>query len=204
MTSLANPPQIKINLPEFHGKSIEEWLQFVGAMRVEFLRNPTAYPDEGAKSGLAMSLFRGDAMLWLNTLTDTQLGSYMGSYTVFTSAVRAQWGMPDAQLIVKGRSEFGALKYNKKNPEEFFATASIQFNLQGVHTGVSRCQAVWPKLPQKVKDTLVNRDLLNPSWDELRSIAIQVSLMEPDQTPATKPKCKTCGKRHHGACRSKN
>lgn len=205
---MSTEPQTQTNersLPEFHGETIEQWLELVGALRVEFLRNPKAYPSDAEKVGLALSRFRGQALVWLNTHSDKDIATWAGSYTVFQEKLRGQWGLTDTTLIVRGRQRLDELRFDIRSPETFFQEATICFNWQGIHSDSSRLQGVWHKMPPQVKDMLVARNSMHPSWETLRLIASQVALIQPTASQkGKKPKCKTCGKKHDGECRSKN
>lgn len=204
MTTHVELPTVKISLQEFHGTSPEECSEFLGTMRIEFLRNPSAYPTDGEKVGLAMSLFRGDALQWLNTKTDENLQTFMGSLQVFLTNVRAQFGLGDDLLKLTSRVSFDNLPFSKSDPVAFFAQARTHLAMMGIHSDVSLVAAIWHKLPQQVKDMLVARDLPNPSWASLRDVSVAVCASNQTTKKGKKPKCAHCGKKHSGECRAKN
>lgn len=205
MTTPVNTPAVKVSLPEFHGVDSDEWSEFVGAFRIELLRNPTAYPTDTEKVTMAMSLFRGEALQWLNTKTDDDLGSYAGSWGVFMRAVRDQFGLGDEALKQVHRTALDALQYSHKDPLSFFATARTHMAMMGVNADVSMVANVWHKIPTKAKEVLVARGTYSPSWVVLREVcAVTATLSQPSSKKGKKPKCAHCGKNHGGECRSKN
>lgn len=207
MTTSAPPqtlPQLKVSLQEFHGASVEEWSEFVGSCRIEFLRNPSAYPTDGEKVAMALSLFRGDALRWINTKSDAQLGSYLGSWGVFMTALQTQFGVGDDLLKGRSRQTLEGLVYNPRDPVPFFADARTNLDMMGMTSDASSVNAVWHRIPNNVKESLVARGTPFPSWLQLRSAAIAMSTIMPPANKGRKPKCAKCGKRHPGECRSKN
>lgn len=204
MTTPVTIPSAKVSLPEYHGLDTEEWSRFIGSFRIETLRNPTAYPTDGEKVAMAMSLFRGDALLWLNTKTDVELQTFLGSWHVFATNVRSQFGLSDNLLKQVARTTLESLPYNSKDPVAFFATARTHLAMMGINANPSMTMAVWAKIPAKAKEILVARDEYAPSWDTLREVCIATSTLHPPSKGGNKPKCAHCGKRHNGACQSKN
>lgn len=197
------PPQVRVSVPEFHGISIEEWSQFVGALRVELLRNPSVYPTDAPKVTMALSYFRSGALEWLNVQSDVTLQSWMGSWTVFMSALANQFGAGDDQLKVIARQRLDALSYDRLDPTPFFADATTHLTMMGVQADTSRILAVWDRVPQGVKELLIARNQVDPTWQQLRRAASAYAAVQP-APKGRKPKCTTCGKRHSGICRSKN
>lgn len=205
MTTPVDIPSVSVSLPEFHGIDVDEWSEFLGAFRIELLRNPTAYPTELEKVSMAMSLFRGEALQWLNTKTDSDLQTYAGSWSLFMTAVRHQFGLGDEALKQVHRSALDALAYSSKDPLSFFATARTHMAMMGVHADASMVALVWHKIPAKTKEVLIAREAYNPSWSTLREVcAVMATSPGTSSRKGKKPKCAHCGKNHGGECRSKN
>jgi len=201
---MANPSEVKLSATTFHGESVEEWTEFVGWLRVEFLRNASAYPDDPTKGAFAMSMFRGRAMSWLNTFSDPELQSMLGSHDLLIQNLAGEFGLSNALLRANGRAGLDSLAYNHNDPHEFFTQADVYLRWTGYHSDVTKVQTVWHKVPNKVKEALMVRGQTNPNWQQLRDMAVALHYTG-GSTASTKrkPKCGTCGKRHSGECRSK-
>lgn len=200
---MAAPAETKVSATTFHGESVEEWTEFVGWLRVEFLRNTSAYPDDPSRGAFAMSCFRGRAMSWLNTFSDPEIQSMLGSYDLLITNLANEFGLSQSLLRANGRAALDALPYNHKDPHEFFTQADVYLRWTGYHSSTTKVQAVWHKVPQKVKESLVVKGTYNPDWQQLRDMATALHFAGGSTASKKKPKCGNCGKRHSGECRSK-